>query len=80
MLSVLSETEYHLILGTHNAGENTLHICTIEKQKPESIVLEKASFFNREDLIFLEISGNDAWFLRPQESEVKVYNYNLIIS
>lgn len=38
------------------------------------------NFFNREELIFLELKANDVWFVRPQESELKVYNFSLVIA
>jgi hypothetical protein len=80
MVSVLAETEHYLVIAAHNASENDLHICTIDKQKPESIVLQKMTFFKNEEIVFLELNDNDVWFLRGQENELKVYNYNLVIA
>ena len=80
MCSVLSESDNYLVLASHNAGENDLHVCTIDKEKPENIILEKMSFFNKEEIKYLEINENDVWFIRPQESELKVYNFRLKVA
>ena len=39
MCSVLSDTDNFLVIATHNIGDNDLHICKIDKQKPENIIL-----------------------------------------
>ena len=39
MCSVLGETDNNLIIASHNIGESELHVCKIDKQKPENILL-----------------------------------------
>ena len=53
MGSVLADTDNYLVIASHNIGESDLHICTVDKQKPEHIVLEKMTFFANEQLRYL---------------------------
>lgn len=38
------------------------------------------SFFANEQIRYMELNGNDVWFVRADENSLKVYNYNLIIA